>query len=225
VLGHRADASPTLERGSSRGGAVVSDDGGVQDTEPGTAQDVTGPAAEPPSPPRRGRGNRTIGDMIRSLAVVAGVVVVLILIVPRPSAVSQPPVDVPGTAQGAKASAHFTLDLPSGLSEEWRATSVRLLNSADGIQTWHVGYETPAAQYAAMEQAKDVTDAWIKSNSNGGTVVGSQQVNGVTWVRLEHDNRLQRSLLLNQGDITILVTGTADWPELGELAASLRPLS
>jgi Protein of unknown function (DUF4245) len=163
--------------------------------------------------------------MIRSLAVVAGVVVILVLTVPRPSAVNQPPVDVPGTAQGAKAQAHFTLDLPTGLSDEWRATSVRLLTSVNGIQTWHVGYNTPAAQYAAMEQAKDVTTYWVTSNSGNGVVVGSQQVNGVTWVRLEHDNRLQRSLLLNQGDLTILVTGTANWPELGELAASLRPLA
>jgi hypothetical protein len=164
-----------------------------------------------------------VADMIRSLVVVGGVVVVLVLIVPRPSAVSQPPIDVVGVAQGARTEAHFTISLPQGLPAEWRATSARILQGTDDVQTWHVGYETADAQYAAVEQAKGVTGEWLRANSQGGTPVGSQTVNGVTWTRLLHENRLQRSLQLTSGGVTTLVTGTASWEDLGVLAASLQP--
>ncbi len=200
----------------SRRAATVGDDGGV------TQSAETAPA--PARPARRGRGSRSIADMIRSLVVVGGVVVVLVLIVPRPSAVTQPPVDVAGTAQGVRSQAHFAIDVPQGLPSGWRATSVRLLSGVDGVQTWHVGYQTSDAQYAAVEQAKDATTHWVTSNTQDGTGVGTQQVNGVTWAQLLHKNRLQRTLVRVDGGVTTLVTGTASWTDLGQLAASLKPL-
>jgi hypothetical protein len=180
-------------------------------------------ATLPPSSRGRARGSRTVGDMIRSLLVVGGIVVLLVLIVPRPSAVSQPPIDVAGTAQGAQGDAHFTLSVPRGLPPDWKATSAQLLSSTDSVQTWHVGYETSSAQYAALEQAKDVTTNWVRTNSGGGTAVGQQLVAGTTWTQLIHQNRLQRTLLLTNGDLTTMVTGTASWQELGKLAASISP--
>jgi hypothetical protein len=161
--------------------------------------------------------------MVRSLVVVGGVVVVLVLIVPRPSAVNQPPIDVTGVAQGARSSAGFTISVPAGLPSEWRATSARLLNGTDNVQTWHIGYQTADAQYAAVEQAKGATVVWLRANTQTGVVVGIQEVSGVAWTRLLHENRLQRTLEVTNGDITTLVTGTASWADLGLLASSLRP--
>jgi Protein of unknown function (DUF4245) len=175
------------------------------------------------TPARRG-GNRTVGNMLRSLLVVGAFVVLLVFIVPRPSAVSQPPVDVTGTAQGAATEAGFPIEQPVGLPAEWKATAAYLINATDGISTWHVGYETADAQYAAVEQAANVTFDWTSVSSGGGTQVGTQVIAGVTWTRLMHDNRLQRSLSLTQGDVTTLVTGTASWDDLATLAASLRPV-
>jgi hypothetical protein len=160
--------------------------------------------------------------MLRSLLVVGAFVVLLVVIVPRPSAVNQPPIDVTGTAQGAATEAGFPIDQPVGLPDEWKATAAYLLNATDGISTWHVGYETADAQYAALEQAANVTFDWTSVSTGGGTPAGTQDVDGVTWTRLMHDNRLQRTLLLKQGDVTTLVTGTASWDDLGTLAASLR---
>jgi hypothetical protein len=161
--------------------------------------------------------------MLRSLVVVGGVVVILVLIVPRPSAVTQPPVDVVGIAQGAQPGAGFTLSVPQGLPAEWRATSARLLDGTDSVRTWHAGYQTADAQYAAVEQAKNATTVWLRANTQDGKPVGSTTVDGVTWMEFLHENRLQRSLVLVHGDLTTLVTGTASWTDLQTLAASLRP--
>src|SRR5262249_34866687 len=144
-------------------------------------------------------------------------------IVPRPSAVNQPPVDVDGTAQGARPSAHFTFSVPRDLPSGWQPTSARLLDGTDDVQTWHVGYQTPDAQYAALEQPKDGTVTWVRANTQNGVVVGTQSVQGQEWTRLLHENRLQRTLEFVNGDITTLVTGTASWEDLGVLAASLQP--
>jgi hypothetical protein len=202
-----------LAAGSLRTRRVV-DHGGVTESETATL---------PQARRGRGGGSRTVADMIRSLLVVGAIVVVIVLIVPRPSSVSQPPVDVVGMAQGAAPDAHFTLAVPQGLPDDWKPTAASLLTSVDDVQTWHVGYQTSSGQYAALEQAKDVTTGWVRSNSGGGTAVGQQVVGTSTWTQLLHKNRLQRTLLLNDGALTYLVTGTAGWSELAQLVESLRP--
>lgn len=181
------------------------------------------PAPELPAQPARRGGNRSVASLVISLAVVLAVLGLIILIVPRPSEISQPPVDVVGTAAGAASAATFHIDVPTGLPDGWQATSVRWYSTTDGIMTWHVGYETPDVQYAALEQASDVTHDWVVTSTEGGVLTGTQQVAGATWEQLLHKNRLQRTLMLTTGNVTTLVTGTASWAELGTLAASLEP--
>jgi len=171
----------------------------------------------------RPRAGRTVADMIRSLVVVGGIVLILVLIVPRPSAVNQPPVDVAGIAQGAQPGAGFPLSVPQGLPDEWRATSARLLDGTDHVSTWHAGYQTADAQYAAVEQAKSATPTWLRANTQVGDPVGVMTVAGQQWTQYLHENRLQRTLLFVHGDVTTLVTGTASWADLATLAASLKP--
>jgi hypothetical protein len=186
----------------------------------------TASAGAPPQAQARGRarGSRSVADMIRSLLVVGAVVVVLVLIVPRPSAVSQPPVDVVGVAQGAQPGAGFTLSVPQNLPADWKATSARLLNGTDNVRTWHAGYQTADAEYAAVEQADKATATWLRANTQDGRPVGTLTVAGVLWTQYLHENRLQRSLLFVHGEVTTLVTGTASWTDLATLAASLRPV-
>lgn len=171
----------------------------------------------------RSRTSRTVADMVRSLVVVGGIVLVLVLIVPRPSAVNQPPVDVVGIAQGAQTSAAFRLSVPQHLPDEWRATSARLLDGTDHVQTWHAGYQTADAQYAALEQAKNATATWLRANTQDGDPVGTMTVAGQQWTQYLHENRLQRTLSFVHGDVTTLVTGTASWADLATLATSLQP--
>jgi hypothetical protein len=161
--------------------------------------------------------------MIRSLVVVGGIVVILVLIVPRPSAVNQPPVDVVGIAQGAQAGAGFTLSVPHDLPVDWRATSARLLNGTDNVRTWHAGYQTAGAQYAAVEQGQNATAVWLRANTQDGDPLGTVTVAGDLWTQYLHENRLQRTLVFVHGTVTTLVTGTASWADLETLAASLRP--
>ncbi len=58
--------------------------------------------------------------------------------------------------------------------------------------------------------------------ANTDKAAGSQQVGGVAWERRFREDKNQRSLVRVLPDVTLVITGTADWTELGELAARLQ---
>ncbi len=161
--------------------------------------------------------------MVLSLAVVLGIVLALVLMVPRVNGVTQPPVDVTLGARAAAAEVEFTPAVPAGLPDGWRATSVRTTRSTADVITWHAGYQTPGGQYAALEQGKDAPTAWVAQQTNHGQADGSQQVAGQTWQRYAGGRAVQNSLVRTSGAVTTIVTGTASFDELAVLAASLRP--
>jgi hypothetical protein len=162
-------------------------------------------------------------SMLLSLAVVVGVAIVLLLIVPRTNGVTQPPVDVTLGARAAAEQVTFTPSIPVGLPEGWRATSVRTTRSTADVITWHVGYQTPDQQYAAVEQGKDAPAAWAHQQINRAPADGTQQIAGQTWRRYTGGRVAQNSLVHTRGAVTTIVTGTAGYDDLALLAASLQP--
>jgi hypothetical protein len=170
---------------------------------------------------RRARAPWT--SMVLSLAVVLGIVLALVLMVPRVNGITQPPVDVAMGARVAAAKVEFTPSVPTGLPAGWRATSVRTTRSTADVVTWHAGYQSPSNQYAAVEQGQDAPTAWLAQQINHGEAAGTLQVAGATWKRFSDGRAVQNSLVLVHGRVTTIVTGTASFDELAVLAASLRP--
>lgn len=171
-------------------------------------------------------------DMVRSLGLVALVLLgVLWLVHPRtPEAVRE--VDWPPVAQGAASHARYVvLAPPAGLA--WSATSARVEPQSDGTLVWRVGFVTPGGDYAALlqrgeypEQAAAAQQEWVQSETRNGEPVGEVTLGGVSWVRLEGDPTPddRRSLVLTEDGTTTVVTGSAEWSELEQLAASLQPV-
>jgi uncharacterized protein DUF4245 len=162
-------------------------------------------------------------SMVLSLAVVVGIVFVLLLLVPRVNSITQPPLDVGLGVRAASGQLAFPPSVPTGLPDGWRATSVRTARSTAGVLMWHVGYQTPSQQYAAVQQGKDAPEEWVRAQTNRAPVVGTQSVAGAQWTRYARQDKLQNSLVLARRGLTTVVTGTAGFVELGRLAASLRP--
>jgi len=162
-------------------------------------------------------------SMVLSLAVVVGIVCVLLLLVPRVNSVTQPPLDVGAAARAASTQLAFPLSVPTGLPDGWRATSVRTARSTAGVLMWHVGYQTPSEQYAAVQQGQDAPADWVRAQTNRAPVTGTQVVAGQQWTRYARQDKLQNSLVLKHGRLTTVVTGTADFDELARLVESLRP--
>jgi hypothetical protein len=170
------------------------------------------------------RARAPFGSMVLSLGVVLVIVVGLLLLVPRVSSVSQPPVDVTLGARAAAEQVSFVPAVPQGLPATWRATSVRTTTAIGDVLTWHAGFVTPSGQYAAFEQGAKVPVRWVLNQSGRGAAQGTQDVGAVTWQRYVNPTKTQNALVHARADgVTTVVTGTASFADLGVLAASLRP--
>ena len=166
-------------------------------------------------------------SMIISMLVVMAFVVVWVAMVPRPNAISQPPVDVTSVAQQVRAQTHWPILQPQGLPDGWKATSVRFVRSTGDFMTWHAGYQSPKGDYVAIEQTQGATSEWVEAQTNRGREEGTLQVAGSTWTKVDRKDKVQFSLVRRGSgpkDLTTIVTGTGPYDELAAFAATLRPV-
>ena len=211
----------------------------VEQTAESAVSGTDAPAGPPPGPPagesdeaaaaasravlerRRAGLRRSAADMVRTMAVVVGVVVVLVLLVPRPNEVTQPAADVPSAAQRASQRLGVPVAVPAGLPAGWTATSARVQTGTDGVLTWHVGYLTPAGQAAGVIQGAQPTAAWEGAQVIDGAQRGSTAIDGRTWVLRSRPDRGITNYVLRRPELTTIVTGRAPVADLTLLARSL----
>lgn len=186
------------------------------------------PVQPVPSRPARGSHGRGSGaDMIRSMIVVIGVVAVFIALTPRTDGVAVRVVDVAGPLSQARASAPYDVlspDLagPGRLGPGWRAASAGSSTDRHGALTWRVGFLTPSDAHAALVQSDEPAQAFLADVSAQGAPAGTQVAGEQEWQRLYQEAEDQRTLWRAAEGSTVVVTGTASWDELAELAGSLR---
>jgi hypothetical protein len=184
---------------------------------------VTTPDVQP-----TGRTNarlrQTVVDMVRSMAVVLAVVFVIVLLAWRPEPDAVRVVDPSPTVSLAAREAQFPIVAPTGLADGWRPTSVRWESTeeSESERILHIGYVTPGDEYAQFSLAPVTTEAFLDEQTADGVPTGSQAIGDTTWERRETDER--RSLVLVDGEVATVVSGSADWSELILLAESLEPV-
>ncbi|MEU1289390.1 DUF4245 domain-containing protein [Kitasatospora sp. NPDC005856] len=170
------------------------------------------------------RGRQTVRDMVLSMLAVGFVVWIGYLFLPH-DANGDPVrvVEYKVAAASAKRAAPYPLLSPEGLPEKWRATSVAYRpadqNNGKG-NAWHLGFVTPSGQYAAIEQSDVSRDSLLADYVKGAKPDGTSEAAGRTWDRLQGEK--DRALAVQTGPGTALLTGTASYEELAELAQALK---
>jgi hypothetical protein len=199
-----------------------------------THQDEQPPVEEavPPAPSRAGR--QTFANMLRSLL---PLVAIILAIVAWTAFRQSPDVDpvkpadnLDSTVQLAANRAGYDLLVPTGLSEDYVATSART-DAGDAEEgdpvSLEIGYVTPDEKFAGFAESDDPRADAVTGVLGDATEQGTVQIGGQTWTR---------STRLHQGDtetvfsreadgVTVLVSGSASDEELQEVAASLQPYS
>jgi len=176
----------------------------------------------------RQRGLKTVGDMVRSLGLVLGVVAVLLLITLRPQGQAEHVVDYKSLLTQARVGAAFPLVAPSGLPSSWRPNSVYFDPPAGGsgtpgVTSWHVGFITPDNLYAGFEQTDGIAIGTLQDVLGDPTQQSTTStVAGVQWQRWSNGPGDRHALVRTAGGVTVVVDGSAGWPELEQLAGSLR---
>jgi hypothetical protein len=165
--------------------------------------------------------------MVLSLAVVGLFVAFLVAVTYRPRPDPVRTVDTTVAAAQARDQAPFEPVVPVGLPTTWRATSAGYesarTSSVPNAAHWHVGYVTPAGEYAAVDQAGGDPTVMVRSVVDGARQVGTGTGTFAGWHRWVVVDGRRQGYVLPVGDTTVVVHGTADDAELGTLKDSLRP--
>lgn len=174
------------------------------------------------SQPHR-RPNLTALDLVGALVPL----VVLILVVVWLSTPSEvdPVREVDPASQFAYAAtlADFEVLAPRGLPESWRATSARVDPAVSGGPiSVSVGYLTAADRFAQLVQSSDPS-ALADVLGQGYAATDELEVDGQPWQQVQTEDG-EWGLVREQGEVALVVTGSAELAELLTLAGSLRPL-
>lgn len=201
------------------------------------SRESEGPAAQPtastpaPRPAEPGelrptgrpnaRLRQTAADMIRSLALVLGVVAIVLLITLRPQPDPVRVVDPTPVLLSARAEAVYPVVYPQGLGEGWRPTSARWqpTPASDTVPAWHVGFVTPGDEYVQVGQSSTDDADYVVEQTSGGLPAG-ESAGG--WQRYDNGDGTVSLVRVVDG-VTVVISGTADWNVLEDVAGRLSP--
>ena len=203
-------------------------DGPDTGDEPGTTTTAT---KEPEGPVTVSAGTYKrlvsgVPSFIMAMLACLALVGLVVLITPQRNEGALPRADYRGDLSGLTAIAPYQVQAPQGLAPQWYPTSTRLSGSSGGPVSWHLGFYTPAKEYAALEEGNETPDGpghFVDRMTSQGRADGTAQIVGATWARTFRPDKKQRSLVRRLPGLTLVVTGTASYEELAVLAGSLRP--
>ena len=164
------------------------------------------------------RGNPSLGDIARSVAVLGAIVLALfgvgklLTLTPDDPA---PTVDYKTAAQSSRTVADFDLLAPTSLPEGWRATSVRYETGS-----WHLGVLTDDDEYVGLEQLRATPGQTIERFAAGSRASGTVTIDGTTWSRRTGPDD-DVILVRRDGDMTTLVTSSAPPDDVERYVSSL----
>jgi hypothetical protein len=184
----------------------------------------------PPAPTAVERANRmSAANMIRSLLPLVVICLLAVGWITFRQSGTDPvrPIDPTNSVRLATERASYPVEVPAGLPDGYRPTSARTdaPGAAEGAPvTLEIGYVTPSDEYAGFLVTDDPDAERLTSVLDGAEDDGSVDLGGRTWTRLTSE-RGETVLTREDGDVTTLVTGSADDDELQTVAAAVAPVS
>lgn len=179
------------------------------------------------------RQRKTVNNLVFSLLVSLGLVLLMVLIVPRGAGgFEDHEVDVQELAEQASPSAGHALVAPE-VPDGWKAKQAELRHDSDGqITYWYIGYTTADERYAAVVQAftadgSPVEERWIATQLEQQSATGADRIGGVDWTVYDHADRSpdEANMLFGMegeaGGTALLVYGTDRAETIMTLAASV----
>ncbi|GAA4222991.1 hypothetical protein FHR32_001814 [Streptosporangium album] len=167
------------------------------------------------------------GYVVAMLVCLAGVGVFL-LVTPQSRTEHIPKVDYSIDVANMRRAAPYQVWPPDPVPAGWIPTSSQMTDQK-GVVSWRLGFATAKRPEAAtrshvmLAQSDEKPAAEFANRmANTGEVVGNVQIGGVTWEQRLRKDKNQRSLVRLLPDVTVVVTGTAQWDELSALAGSLK---
>jgi hypothetical protein len=127
------------------------------------------------------RAKQTVNNLVLALLASLGVMLALVLVVPRDDSNRIQSVDYKAIAAEAQASSGQQIiapELPAG----WWSNSARwTAKPADGVQNWYSGFVGPKNQYIGLTQAFGINPTWLAFQLKNSAKTGTQAIGDYTW--------------------------------------------
>ncbi|MBP1325746.1 hypothetical protein JOF28_000978 [Leucobacter exalbidus] len=136
---------------------------------------------------------KTVNNLVFSLLVSLGLVLVIVLMVPRGvGGFEDVSIDVSQLAEEAAPSAGRVLAAPD-VPEGWKAKQAQLRRTGE-VTEWRINYTTVDEAFAAVAQGftADGTppeDAWAAGHFEQQAETGSEELGGLQWAVYDHSDR------------------------------------
>jgi Protein of unknown function (DUF4245) len=178
----------------------------------------------------RARKPATIGDLVRSLAVILIPLVVLtVLFTELPKDHPVEVVDPQPVLAKARQEAPYPVLAPANLPRDWRPIRVDwvpqgqpYLNGEPSVRNmWRLGYLNPDDIYIAVIQGDLEVDDFISAETGESVVDGQGTVAGQIWERRVSPDDRTRFLVRREPSVTTIVEGDTSYAALEAFAATL----
>ncbi|WP_253202059.1 DUF4245 domain-containing protein [Subtercola sp. PAMC28395] len=175
---------------------------------------------------RKYRANKTINNLWLSILVCVGLVIVIVLLVPRDDTSHLPAVDFRSVASSAQAAFPVPVAVPD-VPATWTSNAAEIRTGTDNVVSWYVGLITPTRNYVGLTQGVNATDGWFADQVKDSAASSTTTIDGIQWT--VYDNRktakevgnVKYALTTQSGATTYIVFGDASDTEIAEVAASI----
>ena len=173
---------------------------------------------------KKPRGRETAWDMVLSMSAVIATVGVIMLLAWRPQEVVEQRVDYESAVASAVIAQTWPISIPKALPAGYQTTSARIEPESygdPGDVRWILGFQTAANEYVSLWQSDGPVRSVVSAATNSALCESTETINDVTWQKCETDKPLTRAFVKTEGDVTSIVSGTAQCDELLRFAESL----
>jgi len=162
------------------------------------------------------RARQTVTNLVLALGASVGLVIALVMIVPRDDSSLVKKVDYVSVAKDAADSTSRPVIVPTIQSGWWCNSARWQANPGDGTDaSWYAGFVGPKNEYIGMTQTFTTNPTWLAIQLSGLKQTGSMSTGARTWqvwkTKETHVPAKTKDYMLvtGQGSDTVLVYGTA----------------
>jgi hypothetical protein len=171
------------------------------------------------------RAKQTVRNLILSLLVSIGLMVALVLGVPRDDSNRIAEIDYQQIAQEAEATMGAKVVRPE-IPEDWWSNAARIETDLE-VKSWYIGFVTADNQYIGLSQAFDSNPSWLALKLQGNWQDGELTVGGKVWEiwptlkPSSPPGSKEYALVYKSENSVVVIYGTAKQADFEALALSI----
>jgi hypothetical protein len=170
------------------------------------------------------RGRENAYDMVLSLSAVSIFVIVVLAVTWRPQHQTMQEVDYVGAQSSAIAASNWPIYVPSQVPSGYQVTAARFEVESygqPGDSRWYLGLTSQNNKFISLWQSDGTLKKIKAAATNNGSCAEKEIIAGSEWEKCFSEKPETRAYLKTQGEVTIIISGTAAWDELKNFINSL----